>query len=68
MPQPTSSSNTTGNSSTFMKPQNCYKWYDDVMQNVATAHGVIDNFVKVCNMDEDANRLDLFLAILRLYF
>jgi hypothetical protein len=38
------------------------------MRNVGNAHGVIDSFVKVCNMDEDASRLDLLLAILRLYF
>ena len=68
MPQPTSSSNTAGNSSSFMKPQNCYKWYEGVMHNVGNANGVIENFVKVCNMDEDASRLDLLLAILSLYF
>jgi hypothetical protein len=68
MPQPTSSSNTAGNSSAFMKPQNCYKWYEGVMQNVGNAHGVIQKFIQLCNMDEDASRLDMLLAILRVHF
>ena len=68
MPQPTSSSNTAGNSSAFMKPQNCYKWYEGVMQNVGNAHGVIQKLIQLCNMDEDASRLDILLAILRVYF
>jgi hypothetical protein len=68
MPQPTSSSNTAGNSSSFMKPQNCYKWYEGVMQNVGNAHGVIQKLIQVCDMDEDASRLDMLLAILRVYF
>ena len=68
MPQPTSSSNTAGNSSTFMKPQNCYKWYEGVMQSVGNANGVIQKFLQLCNMDGDASRLDMLLAILRVYF
>ena len=68
MPQPTSSSNTAGNSSAFMKPQNCYKWYEGVMQNVGNAHGVVQKLIQVCDMDEDASRLDMLLAILRVYF
>ncbi len=68
MPQPTSSSNTAGNSSAFMKPQNCYKWYEGVMQNVGNADGVVQKLVQICNMDEDASRLDMLLAIFRVYF
>ena len=68
MPQPTSSSNTAGNSSAFMKPQNCYKWYEGVMQNVGNAHGVIQKLIQVCDMDEDASRLDMLSAMLRVYF
>ena len=68
MPQPTSSSNTASSSSSFMKPQNCYKWYEGVMQNVDNAHGVIQKLVQLCDMDQDASRLDMLLAILRVYF
>jgi hypothetical protein len=68
MPQPTSSSNTAGNSSAFMKPQNCYKWYDGVIQSVGNAHGVIQKFIHICDMDQDASRLDMLLAILRVHF
>jgi hypothetical protein len=68
MPQPTSSSNTAGNSSAFIKPQNCYKWYEGVMQNVGNANGVIQKLIQLCDMDEDASRLDILLAILRVYF
>jgi len=68
MPQPTSSSNTAGNSSAFMKPQNCYKWYEGVMQNVGKAHGVVQKLIQLCDLDEDASRLDMLSAILRVYF
>ena len=68
MPQPTSSSNTASSSSAFMKPQNCYKWYEGVIENVGNAHGVIQKLVQLCDMDQDASRLDMLLAILRVYF
>jgi hypothetical protein len=68
MPQPTSSSNTAGNTSNFMKPQNCYKWYEGVMHNVGNAHGVLQKFIHLCNMDEESSRLELTLAILQVYF
>ena len=68
MPQPTSSSNTAGNTSNFIKPQNCYKWYEGVMHNVGNAHGVIQKFVHLCNMDEESSRLELVVAILQVFF
>ena len=68
MPQPTSSSNTAGNSSAFMRPQNCYKWYEGVMHSVGNAHGVIQKFIHICNLDEETSRLELMLAILQAYF
>jgi hypothetical protein len=68
MPQPTSSSNTASSSSAFMKPQNCYKWYEGVMQNVGNAHGIIHKLIQLCDMDQDASRLDMLLVMLRVYF
>ena len=68
MPQPTSSGNTAGSSSAFMKPQNCYKWYEGVIQNVGNAHGVIQKLIQVCDMDQDASRIDMLTAILRVHF
>jgi hypothetical protein len=51
MPQPNESTNTAGHSSAYMKPQNCYKWYEGVMENAGSAHGVILKFMQVCNME-----------------
>jgi hypothetical protein len=68
MPQPTESTNTAGNSSAYMKPQNCYKWYEGVIENVGNAHGVILNLIQICDMDLQASRLDLLMAILQVYF
>jgi hypothetical protein len=68
MPQPSESTNTAGHSSAYMKPQNCYKWYEGVMENAGSAHGVILKFMQVCNMDLQSSRLDVLLAILQLHF
>jgi hypothetical protein len=68
MPQPTSSNNTASSSSAFMKPQNCYKWYEGVMQNVGNACGIIHKLIQLCDMDQDASRLDMLLTMLRVYF